>query len=161
MIFKKSAEWPQIIGFWKKSWVIDFRKSWVKSITQDCLQNLIMYGHSADFLAIIDFFTFFLAQPRKIPGLMANTYLTEFSIFLLSLFFGLLGISYFPLAYVVNKWFIPEIRRRQVVSSFEFLRERFSPLLSRCAVGIYLIQSLLYLAVTLYTPTLALTPFFR
>ena len=60
------------------------------------------------------------------------------------------------MAYVVTRFFIPKLRDRQVVSSFEYLRECFSPLVSRCAVSVYLLQSLLYLSVTLYTPSLAL-----
>lgn len=71
--------------------------------------------------------------------------------------YGLLGLSYFPMAYVVCRYFIPVMRDSQVVSSFEYLRERFNSSVSRFAVAVYLVQSLLYLSVTLYTPSLALS----
>jgi len=61
------------------------------------------------------------------------------------------------MAWAVCHFFIPRLRNQQVVSSFEFLRDRFSSSVSRLAVIIYLVQSLLYLSVTLYTPSLALS----
>lgn len=71
--------------------------------------------------------------------------------------YGLIVLSYPVFTCILVRYIIPEYRRNNAVNSvFDYLALKFDKRAKLLGLGIYNIQTLVYLSVTVYAPALAL-----
>ena len=75
--------------------------------------------------------------------------------------YGLIVLSYPVFTFILVKYIIPEYRRNQVNSVFDYIAMKFDRRAKLLGLGIYNIQTLVYLSVTVYAPALALRYVFK
>ena len=65
-------------------------------------------------------------------------------------------VAYPIFTIIIIKYFITAYRQREINSVFDFIKNEFDENTKRLAISIYILQSIIYLAVTIYAPALAL-----
>ena len=70
--------------------------------------------------------------------------------------YGLIVLAYPVFTLILVKYVIPEYRRHEVNSVFDYIEMKFDSNAKLLGLGIYNIQTLVYLSVTVYAPALAL-----
>ena len=70
--------------------------------------------------------------------------------------YGLIVLSYPVFTLILTRYIIPEYRRNEVNSVFDYIAMKFDRRAKLLGLGIYNIQTLVYLSVTVYAPALAL-----
>ncbi|ESO00063.1 hypothetical protein HELRODRAFT_140272, partial [Helobdella robusta] len=70
--------------------------------------------------------------------------------------YSYLGLSYFIGKPLAMHFYIPILYKMKILSAYEYLERRFNKLIRICGSIIFVLQTLLYLPLVLYTPALAL-----
>uniref|UniRef100_W5NDJ7 Solute carrier family 5 member 8 n=1 Tax=Lepisosteus oculatus TaxID=7918 RepID=W5NDJ7_LEPOC len=70
--------------------------------------------------------------------------------------FGLFALCYALVVLISSEFFLPVFYRLGITSTYEYLEMRFSKEVRLCGTAIFIIQTVLYTGIVIYTPALAL-----